>query len=120
VTAEARELYGEGAVEAQRRAASWDGATAGRIKAEGDAVNRRIAEAMRAGRPVDDPAVQELIGRHHAGVSHFWTPDREAYTGLGRLYVDDERFTANIDAEAPGLAAYLRDTIAVYARERLG
>ena len=82
-------------------------------------MNRRIADAMRAGTPADDATVQDLVAEHHAWVSHFWTPGRDAYTGLGQLYVDDERFTASIDAEAPGLAAYLRDAIAVYARTRL-
>jgi DNA-binding transcriptional MerR regulator len=118
--AEARERYGEVAVQAQRRAAGWDGDTAGRIRAEGDAVHAELATAMRAGTPVDDAGVQELIGRHHAWVSNFWTPGRDAYIGLGQLYVDDERFTATIDATGPGLAVYLRDAMTVYAGERLG
>ncbi len=115
--AEARERYGDEAARSQERAASWDDATAGAVKNEGDAVHRDLAALMAS--PVDDPAVQAVIARHHAWVCHFWTPDAAAYTGLGQLYVDDERFTANIDATAPGLAAYLRDAIAVYARERL-
>lgn len=117
--AEARERYGAVAVESQQRAASWDGATAGQIKAEGDAVHRGLAAAMQAGTSVGDAGVQELVARHHAWVSHFWTPGRDAYIGLGQLYVDDERFTANIDATAPGLAAYLRDAMAVYAQANL-
>ena len=117
--AEARERYGEVAVEAQRRAASWDDDTARGIKDEGDAVNRDAAALLQAGVPVDDPRVQDVVARHHAWVSHFWTPGREAYIGLGQLYVDDERFTASIDATAPGLAAYMRDAMAVYANTRL-
>ncbi len=117
--AQARELYGETAVEAQRRAASWDGTIAGRVKDEGDAVHRDLAAAMQANTPADHPAVQQIVGRHHAWVSNFWTPGRDAYLGLGELYVDDERFTANIDATAPGLAVYLRDAMTVYAQEQL-
>lgn len=116
--AEARERYGDDAVRSQERAASWDDGEAGRIKAEGDAVHRDLAALT--GSPVTDPAVQAVVARQHAWVCHFWTPDAAAYTGLGRLYVDDERFTASIDATAPGLAAYLCAAIAVYARERLG
>ncbi len=86
---------------------------------EAHAVHRDLAAAMREGAPVDDPAVQEVVARHHGWVCHFWTPGRDAYIGLGQLYVDDERFTATIDATAPGLAAYLRDAMAVYARARL-
>ena len=33
------------------------------------------------------------------------------HRGLGAMYVDDPRFTANIDKTAPGLAAYLREAI---------
>jgi MerR family transcriptional regulator, thiopeptide resistance regulator len=117
--AEARERWGEQAVETQRRAAEWDGATAARIRDEGEAVHRRLADALRAGTPTDAPAVQDLVAEHHAWVSRFWTPDAAAYTGLGRLYVDDERFTATIDAHEPGLAAYLCDAMAEYAATRL-
>ena len=116
---EARERYGDVAVRAQERAAGWSDGEARGVAAEGEAINREVAAAMTAGTPVEDPAVQALIARHHAWVCHFWTPDREAYTGLGRLYVDDERFTANIDRAGAGLSAYLRDAIAVYARDSL-
>jgi MerR family transcriptional regulator, thiopeptide resistance regulator len=117
--AEARERYGEQAVESQRRAESWDDATAAAIKDEGDAVNRDLAAAMAAGAAADSRQVQAVVARHHAWVSRFWTPDRDAYIGLGRLYTDDERFTATYDAVAPGLAPYLRDAIAVYAEANL-
>jgi len=62
--------------------------------------------------------VQALVARHHAHVEVFWTPSPEAYAGLGQMYVDDERFTATYDAFAPGLAPYLRDAMAIYARTR--
>lgn len=117
--AEARERWGETAAEAQRRAAAWDQDTAAAVQEEGDAITRGLAEALRAGLPVDDPAVQELVARHHAWVSRFWTPNRDAYIGLGRMYVDDERFTAHHDAVEPGLAVYLRDAIAVWAPANL-
>ncbi|MBP2242116.1 DNA-binding transcriptional MerR regulator [Cytobacillus eiseniae] len=39
----------------------------------------------------------------------------EAFKGLGQMYVDDERFTKNIDQFGEGLAAFMRDAMAVYA-----
>jgi hypothetical protein len=39
----------------------------------------------------------------------------EAFKGLGQMYVDDERFTKNIDQFGEGLAIFMRDTMAVYA-----
>ncbi len=116
---EARDRYGAEAVESQRRAASWDGDTARSTRSEGDGIQRDLAALMTAGSAVDAPDVQAVVARHHTWVCHFWTPGRDAYTGLDRLYVDDERFTATIDAASPGLAGFLRDAIAVYAGSRL-
>jgi MerR family transcriptional regulator, thiopeptide resistance regulator len=118
--AEARERWPQEYDRAQERVAGWSDDRARAVQAEGDAVNADLAAALRAGTPVDDPAVQAVVARHHAWVSRFWTPDREAYTGLGRMYVDDERFTAFYDRVAPGLAVYLRDAIAVWAERNLG
>lgn len=39
----------------------------------------------------------------------------EAFKGLGQMYVDDERFTKNIDQYGPGLAVFMRDAMAVFA-----
>jgi hypothetical protein len=89
------------------------------VQREGEDVTRALGEALRAGRPVEDPSVQELVARHHAWVSRFWAPGREAYVGLGRMYVDDERFTAHYDAVQPGLAVFVRDAIAVWAPAHL-
>jgi DNA-binding transcriptional MerR regulator len=116
---EARERYGEEAVRAQERVAGWSDDQARGVAEELDAIHRDLAAAMTAGRPVDDPAVQEVVARHHAFVCHFWTPGRDAYIGLGQLYVDDARFTASIDRAGPGLSPYLRDAMAVYAETTL-
>jgi hypothetical protein len=117
---EARQRWGDQAVdESTRRIRSLSREEQQRVQRDGAEVHERLAALLRAGTPVDDPAAQEVIADHHAWVSHFWTPNREAYIGLGNLYVDDTRFTENIDKTQPGLAAYLRDAIAVYARARL-
>lgn len=39
----------------------------------------------------------------------------EAFKGLGQMYVDDERFTKNIDKYGQGLSVFMRDAMAVYA-----
>jgi hypothetical protein len=75
---------------------------------------------MAAGTPAADPAVRDLVARHHAWVSLFWTPDASAYVALAAMYVDDPRFAATYDAVAPGLAVYLRDAVAAHAAEVAG
>ncbi|MDP3488427.1 MAG: TipAS antibiotic-recognition domain-containing protein [Bacillota bacterium] len=39
---------------------------------------------------------------------------RKDFRGLGDLYVEDERFTANIDKVKPGLASFLRVVMHFY------
>ncbi|MBC3192648.1 MerR family transcriptional regulator [Pseudonocardia sp. C8] len=116
---EARERWGAEAVTVQEKVAGWDRDTAADVHAGMTEVHRRLAGLMESGAPVDAPEVQDAVAAHHAWVSRFWVPGREAYTGLGALYVDDPRFTATIDAYGDGLARYLRDAIAVYARANL-
>jgi len=41
----------------------------------------------------------------------------EAFKGLGQMYVDDERFTKNIDQFGGGLAKFMCDAMAVYANK---
>lgn len=117
--AEARERWGDEAVAVQQKVAGWDREKATAVHGEMNAVHRRLAELMAAGEPVDAPAVQDAVGAHHAWVSRFWIPNREAYVGLGEMYVEDARFTATIDGYAAGLTPYLRDAMGVYARAQL-
>ncbi|GES29281.1 MerR family transcriptional regulator [Streptomyces angustmyceticus] len=79
----------------------------------------RLAEFMVAGTPVADPAVQAEMDVHYQGICRFWTPNAEAYKGLGRTYSDDPQFRANYDKIAEGLADYQRDAMVVYADARL-
>lgn len=114
--AEARERWGDPAVDRSNRAwASMSAAERDAHQGEGRAVSERLAEHLAAGTPVADPAVRDLVARHHAWVARFWTPDAEAYRALGATYVDDARFAATYDGVAPGLAAYLRDAIDAHA-----
>ncbi|WP_120188723.1 MerR family transcriptional regulator [Ammoniphilus oxalaticus] len=39
----------------------------------------------------------------------------DAFRALGQMYVDDERFTKNIDQFGDGLATFMRDAMTVYA-----
>jgi DNA-binding transcriptional MerR regulator len=69
-----------------------------------------------------DPAsaeAQALTEQHHAWVCRSWTPDRESYAGLGRLYVEHPDFRATFDAVRPGLHCYLARAMARFAEDRL-
>jgi len=86
----------------------------------GEEVEGRVLTALRSGAAPGSEAAQTAVAEHFREVSRFWTPDRASYTGLGRRLVEDPDQRARYDALEPGLAEYLRDAIAVYARDHLG
>ncbi|TEB13774.1 TipAS antibiotic-recognition domain-containing protein [Pelotomaculum propionicicum] len=69
--------------------------------------------------PHDDPRVQEIVDRSRKFISdNFYECSLEALSGLGKMYVADERFTAYYEKYAPGLAAYYNDAIQYYYTKR--
>ena len=116
---EARERWPEQFEQAQAvaQAASAEQVTAEQKEITAQLI--RMAELMTAGQPAADPEVQAEVDRHYRWVARYWTPTAQAYRNLGQLYVDDERFRASYEQIAPGLAAYQRDAMTVYARDRL-
>lgn len=83
----------------------------------------KVAAAVRAlrdsGAVVDDPRVQEAMSDLHRWLELFWTPNRESFSGLADMYVDDERFRRNIGRGDDAFVEYLRDAMKVYAEARL-
>ncbi len=116
---EARSRWPQQWEESQRFVATLTPEDTERMQRESTAQMVRMAEFMVAGAAVDDPVVLTEVDLHYQGVCRFWTPNAEAYRGLGRMYTDDERFRANYESIAPGLAEYQRDAMAAYADARL-
>ena len=118
--AEAAERWGSGIVDdSRRRASSLTRDEAERVMAEHEQVAQGLAQAMTDGASPDRDGVQELVARHYAWVCAFWTPDADAYRGLGLLYVDDPRFRSNYDRHGEGTAQFLSQAIQVYASTSL-
>ena len=46
---------------------------------------------------------------------NFGTYSLEAFKGLGEMYVQDERFTANIDRYGKGLAKFMNEAMSTFA-----
>ncbi|BCJ47163.1 hypothetical protein Aiant_78200 [Actinoplanes ianthinogenes] len=72
-------------------------ATAGWAHVDKDQVHRdwhdlygEIAAAITAGAQPGDEAVQDLVARHHAVVSRFYSPSTDAYLGMALFYAEDE------------------------------
>jgi MerR family transcriptional regulator, thiopeptide resistance regulator len=116
---EARERWGDSVDESIRRVQDWSSDDWSAYQDDAAAVTNRIADLYDAGVPASDPRVVDAVDGHYRLVSRFWTPDRESYTGLGQMYVDDPRFAKNYEDVRPGLTAYLRDAMQAYADARL-
>ena len=118
--AEARERWGDEAVDAsQERMKGWSAADAEKASSGYGRVHEGLAPLLANEVPVNDDRVQALVDLHHQVTCLFWTPDAEAYRGLGQMYVYDERFRSNIGQGNDALVTYLRDAMAVHADARL-
>ena len=68
---------------------------------------------------VSHPDVQAQVANLQSYITeNFYTCTKEILQGLGLMYVEDERFTVNIDrAGGPGTAAFVSQAIAIYCQE---
>jgi DNA-binding transcriptional MerR regulator len=103
--------------ESNRRVSRMSKAEWQAVRADGDAVSRRMAELM--GHDPADPQVQQTIARHHAWIENFYPCSAEIYRGLGELYTSDDRFRAHYEAYGPGLADFMQAAMNVYADQTL-
>jgi hypothetical protein len=88
-------------------------------KAQHDAIANAIAEQKRKGSLYNDVDVQKLIANHYAFVKQFWTPNKQAYKSLALTYMLDPAFEATYESFEPGLAAYLKKAIEIWADQNL-
>jgi DNA-binding transcriptional MerR regulator len=112
--AEVEERWGETDAyrESRRRTSSYTKEDWLRIKAEGADVERRFAEALRSGVAADSEQAMDVAEEHRQHISRwFYDCPPEMHAGLGRMYVEDERFTAHYEQIAPGLAQYVSTAV---------
>lgn len=107
---EARRLWGKDAVD---KTSSTLGNNAMREKMND--IYCKLAD-LRSLTPESDEAqagITEWYDFLNNNTGHHYSLD--AFKGLGQLYVDDIRFTKNIDQFGTGLAIFMRDAMAIYA-----
>ncbi|MGW0780050.1 MerR family transcriptional regulator [Streptomyces sp. NPDC002913] len=78
-----------------------------------------LADLMAAGHPADAAPVQAQIDSQYQAMTELRPVSAEEYRAVGRSCVDNSAWRAAYEAIAPGLAAYQRDAIEVYATTRL-
>ena len=96
---------------------NWRQADFDAMQAESEAIEAAMASALAQGLAPDCATVKALMARQHAWITRSWNREApaEAFEGLGRMYVEDARFTAHYDGRAPGLAEYMAAAISAYA-----
>lgn len=82
-------------------------------------LTEEIAACMQGGESATGEKAQKLIAMHYDGLRAFYEPNLEMYKGLAEMYVADERFKANYENVAAGLAEYMRDAMIHFANTHL-
>ncbi len=111
---EAEQRWGETDAyrESHRRTKSYTKDDWMAIKAESAALTDAAAAALAAGEPASSNAAMDAVERHRQHISRwFYECDYGMHRGLAEMYVADERFAANYERVAPGLAQYMHDAI---------
>jgi DNA-binding transcriptional MerR regulator len=111
---EAEERWGdtEAWSQSQARTRSYTKEDWVRVQAEGEQVEARMAEALRAGVAPDSPQAMDLAEEARQQISrNFYDCSPQMHAGIGRMYVEDERFTAHYERRAPGLAQWVSTAV---------
>jgi len=111
---EARERWGDQAVDDSNRRLN------SKTNQEMNTLQQDIASAftrLAAIRHADprSPEAQKAIGEWFLTLNTLGNYTKEAFAGLGRMYVEDRRFTENIDKYGEGLAVFLCAAMQAYA-----
>lgn len=111
---EARQRWGhtEAYKQSITRTKHWTKKDYVRVKEENEKLIQALIVAMPKG--IESDEVQKLVALHHQGITKFYDCSYAMYRGLGKMYVEDIRFTKNYDKFKPGLADFLCRAIQYY------
>ncbi|PTX64592.1 DNA-binding transcriptional MerR regulator [Melghirimyces profundicolus] len=111
---EAKRRYGKERVEdVEKKTSRYSEEKWAAIMGRWKDIYERIAARMDRG--PEDPEVQQTLEEYRQLITdNFYECTPEIFRGLGDLYVQDERFTRNIDRYGEGMARFLRDAMHVY------
>jgi MerR family transcriptional regulator, thiopeptide resistance regulator len=98
--------------ESRRRLAGYTKEDWEELKAESEAIMRRIGEVYRAGAPADSDAAMDAVEAHRVQIDErFYSCSHQMQVQLGEGYVQDPRFTETYESIEPGLTVWVRDAI---------
>ena len=77
-----------------------------------------FSDCMNAGAETSDSEVQELVDRLQTHITkYYYTCTDDILSGLGKMYVADERFRKNIDKNGEGTAAFVAEAITIFCKK---
>ena len=83
------------------------------------AIFAEFAACKANGASADSAEVQALVAKLQAHITeNYYTCTDEILAGLGKMYVEDERFKKNIDKHGDGIAEFASKAIAVFCQEK--
>lgn len=82
-----------------------------------DSIFGEFAECMKSGNTPDSEVAKALVEKLQKHITdNFYTCTNEILSGLGQMYVCDERFTQNIDKHGVGTAEFANKAIIEYCK----
>ena len=79
------------------------------------AIFAELAMCKNDGASANSTEAQELVGKLQAHITaHYYTCTNEILSGLGKMYVADERFKNNIDKYGEGTTDFVSKAIEIY------
>ncbi len=87
-----------------------------------DGINNILVEfslCMRNGEKTDSLEAQSLVKSLQNHITeNYYTCTNEILSGLGQMYVADERFKNNIDKHADGTAEFINEAIKIFCKTK--
>jgi len=108
---EARKLWGDKAVDESKAKVAGISKDAQKVVSE---IYLKLA-SIRNDSPKSEEAQEAIKEWYDCLNNNFGTYSLDAFKGLGQMYVDDQRFTKNIDQYGEGLAKFMCDAMGHFA-----
>lgn len=99
--------------QSMKRASKYTKQDWARIAADSDRIYKSLAQNM--DKDPSHPTVQDLIAQWQQHITeNYYNCDKNILSCLGQMYVEDQRFTENIDKYGKGLAHFMSKAIEIY------
>lgn len=97
---------------------NWGHVDKQKVHADWDVLYKKLAPLVDQSQP-DSDGVQALVAAHFEIASRFYKPSREAYIGMALFYEENQDMKAFHNAYNPGMVAFMRRAMNVYAHQNL-